>query len=323
MQQITADQLFTGGNQGRYYQFNSLVNSDTDPTVDAYPGMTSLIQDRGNSTSSDLNTLSLGIKTFSLYSSIGSFSAGQLIRAKSYSTVSGYMLGEITSAYSETGIWHLVVNVYEFHGSGNSSQWFISFQLNNGYSVIQNPNSPHVAKLLVADASDKNNPFCEFNVPYAINYNTVITSNTPTHYAGYYTTQWKWQTFIQEDFGDLHEPWLGTTVTVRVKIAKTTTTLAGSVVEYSFRDYNHTFTLADFDIYGAGFTPGNTYPDIPTPSTCTNESEDYIDNFVSTFETYKNSDGVITSINNVIYSFAVNSYVVNVSPGSFFEPPTP
>jgi hypothetical protein len=328
MIQITPEVLFQGA---RYFNFTSLVNAPNGfypnvPTSE-YPGMVEYTPDTTRGVSSDSNTLEIGTKTFSYYGA-PTLVAGNLVRIESYSSVVGYMLGRVTSFYSSVGVSHAVVDVYEVHGSGTSLQWYITLQLNRGYNVEQNPNTPHLAKLKVADYYNRE-ATAAFNVPYDITTNAVITSDTPTHQAGYTTTYWGWSTYITEDYGDLHEPWLGTTVTVRIKIKKETVTYIGSgefttVTEYSFRDYNHTFTLSDFDPYSGGFTPGQTLPDNPTPSRCENYSDGPIDNFVSTYDqTFNGTTGELLTSVTVTYTFDVQSYVVDVQPGSFFEPPTP
>jgi hypothetical protein len=332
MQQITTRQLFDGAKFYGFYGYSTYVDTtDTDP----YPGMT-FYQGSFNVSASGSNTLGIGSKSFDYITSSPLLTVGQLIKIKSTSTiVSGYMLGVVTSASIDgAGITHINVDTYEFYGNGVSTQWNIILQLDIGANAVQNPNAPHIAKLVVADAQ-LNTPstyLASVLIPSEINNTETITSNTPTHYAGYTFTKWKKQIVIFEDFSDLHKPWLGTTVTIRVKIAKTTTTLAGSTVDYEFRDYDHTFTGDNFSTMAAGFQPGQTYPNYPTQSRCTTYSADYIDNFTSTFEYYYNSDGDIISETLVTYSFPDDgnpdnpqpwSYVKDVSPGSFFEPPTP
>jgi len=333
MEQITSRQLFDGV---RFYEFSGystyVDTTDTDP----YPGMTFYIGSL-SATASGTNTLGIGSKSFDYITSSPLVTVGQLIKIESTSLyVHGYMLGAVTSAYIDgAGITHINVDTYEFHGEGVSTQWNITLQiLNGGANAVQNPNAPHVAKLVVADAQlyAPSTYVAQVLIPSQIDNTETITSNTPTHYAGYTFTKWKKQINVLEDFSDLHKPWLGTTVTIRLKIAKTTTTLAGSTVVYEFRDYNHTFTESNFSTSAGGFTPGQTYPNYPTQSRCTTYSDDYIDNFTSTFDYVYNSDGEIISQTLVSYSFPEDgnpdnpqpwSYVKDVSPGSFFEPPTP
>jgi hypothetical protein len=323
MLKISPETLFQGA---RYFNFNSLVNAPNGfypnvPTSE-YPGMVEYALDTTKGNSSDSNTLDIGTKNFSYYGA-PVFVSGDAVRIDSTSdTVHGYMLGIVTSYSSGEGISHITVDVYRVYGTGTSLQWQVSLQLNRGYNVVQNPNSPHLAKLKVADYYNRE-ASAAFNVPYDITTNTVITSDTPSHKAGYTTTYWGWSTYITEDYGDLHEPWLGTTVTVRVKIKKSTTTYIDgeytTVDEYSFRDYNHTFTLSDFDPYSPWFIPG-------APSSCENFSDAPIDNFVSTYDQTYNvsvSPPVLLTSVTVTYTFDVQSYVIDVSPGSFFEPPTP
>lgn len=327
MLKIPPSTLFSGV---KYFYFTSLVNAPfgaypSTPTS-PFPGMIGYGADPFIANSSDSNSLDIGSKSFSYAGASPSLAAGNLVKIQSYSSVSGYMLGSVTSYTFSGGISSINVDVYEVHGTGTSSQWHIQMQLNNGEgnvnNVFQNPNSPHLAKLRVADVNDYD-AYASFNVPANLNSTTVITSDTPTHFASYTTTKWGWRTFIIEDFGDLHEPWVGTTLTVRVKIRKDTETLDGITTEYSFRDYNHTFTYADFDIYSAYFVPGDTYPATPTPSSCENYSDGDIDEFTSTVDIVRNSEGTVISLNNVTYTFDTESYVINVTPGSFFEPPTP
>ena len=333
MNQITSRKLFNGA---RFYSFSGYSNYVDHTDTNPYPGMI-FYQNSLNVSASGTNTLGIGSKSFDYITSSPLLTIGQLIKIESTSiNIPGYMLGAVSSAFIDSaGITHINVDTYEVYGKGISNNWNISLQLlNGGASVMQNPNSPHVAKLIVADAQlDAPSTYVALIlIPSEINNTNTITSNTPTHYAGYQFTKWKKQIVIWEDFSDLHEPWLGTTVTIRLKISKTTTTLAGSTVDYEFRDYNHTFTNSDFSTSAAGFQPGQTYPNYPTQSRCTTYSSDYIDNFTSTFDYVYNSDGEIINETTVSYNFVDDenpdnpqpwSYVKDVSPGSFFEPPTP
>jgi hypothetical protein len=308
-----------------YFQFNSLTEGTyTPPTLNPYPSMLGYALDTSPVVSESSNSLGVGSKTFT-YSGTHFFSVGDSIKITSTFGVSGEMLARVTAfSYDEpTSTGTLIADVYQFNRTGTSSNWKIIQQWGSTtndipLNVVQNPNSPHTAKLTVFDWETSGGS-AQFSVPNSLHSETTITIDTPTHYAGYTFTQWKWNTSIVEDNSDLHKPWLGTTVVVRVKIAKETITLSGTIVEFEFRDYTHTFTADDFNPSSPWFVAGSGH----SPSICENFSPDYIDNFTSTFDVVKDSDGTIISSTYVIYSFAEQSWIISVTPASFFEPPTP
>lgn len=308
-----------------YFQFQSLSEGTYDPpSLSPYPSMRSYLIDTSPVTSESSNSFGTGTKNFVYSGTNIRFSVGDLIKITSTFGDAGEMLGWV-SAFSydvPTSTATMSVDVYQFNGTGASSNWRIIQQWGSTtndlpLNVVQNPNSPATAKLTVFDWETSGGS-AQFFVPNEPHSETTITSDTPTHFAGYTFTQWKWGTYIVEDNSDLHKPWLGTTVVVRQKIMKETTTLAGTVVEYEFRDYTHTFTTDDFNPSNAGWVAGYGH----SPSTCTNKSADYIDNFTSTFDVVS-VDGVVVSSTYVIYSFVGGSYIIDVTPANFFEPPTP
>jgi hypothetical protein len=307
-----------------YFQFNSLTQGTYDPpSLSPYPSMTSYVLDTSPVDSESSNSFGTGTKYF-VYSGGSRFSVGDLIKITSTLGNSGEMLGWISSfSYDEpTNTGTIGVDIYQFNGTGSSSNWRIRQQWGSTtnalpLNVVQNPNSPATAKLTVFDW-EQSGGSAQLSVPNSLNSETTITIDTPTHFAGYTFTQWKWNTYIVEDNSDLHKPWLGTTVVVRVKIAKETTTLSGTTVEFEFRDYTHTFTADDFNAESEWFVAGVGH----LPSICQNFSPDYIDNFTSTFDTVRDSEGTVISINNVTYSFAEQSWIVSLTPANFFEPPT-
>jgi hypothetical protein len=308
-----------------FFQFNSLTEGTYDPpSLSPYPSMTTYALNITAVDSESSNSFGIGTKYF-VYSGGLLFSVGDLIKITSTFGDAGEMLGWISSfSYDEpTNTGTMDVDVYQFNGTGTSSNWRIVQQWGSTTNdiprnVVQNPNSPATAKLTVFDW-EQSGGFVQFSVPNSLQSETTITIDTPTHYAGYTFTQWKWNTYILEDNSDLHKPWLGTTVVVRVKIAKETTTLSGTTIEFEFRDYTHTFTADDFNPESEWFVAGIGH----SPSICQNFSETYIDNYTSTFDVIKNSEGTIISSTYVIYSFAEVSWIVSVTPPSFFEPPTP
>lgn len=312
-----------------FFQFNSMTEGTYDPpSLSPYPSMLGYYLDNSPVTSESSNSFGTGTKNF-VYSGTGiRFSVGDLIKITSLSGDSGEMLGWV-SAFSydvPTSTATMSVDVYQFNGTGASSNWRIRQQWGSTtndlpLNVVQNPNSPATAKLTVFDWETSGGS-ATFNVPNSFNSETTITSDTPTLFSGYTFTQWKWNTFIIEDNSDLHKPWLGTTVTVRVKISKVTETLSGSTEEFEFRDYTHTFTADDFDPESEFFTAGVGH----SPSICENFSETYIDNFTSTFYVVYEPDTnppVPISSTYVTYSFAQASWIVSVTPANFFQPPTP
>jgi hypothetical protein len=311
-----------------FFQFNSLTEGTYDPpSLSPYPSMQTYALDTSPVDSESSNSFGTGTKYF-VYSGGSRFSIGDLIKITSTLGNAGEMLGWISSfSYDEpTNTGTIGVDIYQFTGTGSSSNWRIKQQWGSTTNdiprnVVQNSNSPATAKLTVFDW-EQSGGSAQFSVPNSLHNDTTITSDTPTHYAGYTLTQWKWNTIIVEDNSDLHKPWLGTTVVVRVKIAKETTTLSGTTVEFEFRDYTHTFTADDFNPESEFFTPGVGH----SPSICENFSSNYIDNFTSTFDVIYEPDTnppVVISSTYVTYSFAEQSWIISLTPGSFFEPPTP
>jgi hypothetical protein len=311
-----------------YFQFNSLTQGTYDPpSLSPYPSMQIYVLDTSPFTSESSNSFGTGIKNFVFYGSAIPFSVGDLIKITSLGGDVGEMLGSVSAlSWDEpTSTTTMSVDVYQFNGTGASSNWRIRQQWGSTtnalpLNVVQNPNSPATAKLTVFDW-ETSGGFAQFSVPNSLNSVTTITSDTPTLFSGYTFTQWKWNTYIVEDNSDLHKPWLGTTVTVRVKISKVTTTLDGSTEEFEFRDYTHTFTAEDFDPDSEFFTPAVGH----SPSICENFSPDYIDNFTSTFYVVYEPDTnppVVISSTYVTYSFAEQSWITDISPASFFQPPT-
>lgn len=309
-----------------YFQFNSLTEGTyTPPSLSPYPSMKSYVLNTSPVVSETSNLLGIGSKTFIYTGTSIVFSVGDLITITAlYPTeISGTMLGNVTSFSYDvpTSTATMIVDVYQYTGTGTATQWRIKQQwgsTTNAFplNVVQNPNLPATAKLTVFDWETSGGS-AQFSVPNSLNSVTTITHDTPDRFAGYTVTQWKWNTYIVEDNSDLHKPWLGTTVTVRVKISKVTTTLSGSTEEFEFRDYTHTFTNDDFDPESEWFVAGSGH----SPSTCQNFSPDYIDNFTSTFDVLY-EDGIVVSLIYVTYSFAEQSWITDVTPASFFQPPT-
>ena len=309
-----------------YFKFTSVAEGPyTPPESSPYPSMRSYILNTSPVTSSTSNLIGTGSKTFFYSGTSIVFAVGDLIKITALFPfdISGNMLASVTSFSYDvpTSTATMGVDVYQFTGSGTATEWRITQQWGSTtnalpLNVVQNPNSPHTAKLTVFDW-DNSGGQAQFSVPSEINNVTTITSDTPTHFAGYTVTEWKWNTYIVEDNSDLHKPWLGTTVTVRVRIKKVTTTLSGSTEEFENRDYTHTFTADDFNPSSPYFTPGVGH----LPSTCNNFSATYIDSFTSTFDVVYDSEGSVISSTYVNYYFDEESRVIDLSPGNFFDPP--
>jgi hypothetical protein len=317
--------------RGGFGYFGFIQPTQT-PPQSGYPPFTEYFPNYSIGSSTSNNTIGNGFKTFEYASQEPKCSYGDLISITSTSiTVYGEMLGMVhTYSYNEgSGISTIVVEVYQSQGNGVTDEWDIRFQLNDGSNIVQNPDSPHTAKLSVYDGGGFASGSASFVVPYATKDETIQTENTPYVQAFETTTSWKWSTFIQEDMSDIHKPWLGTTISIRIKIKK-----VSIFVDYTFeppietrseefeeRDYTHTFTENDFNPDSEGFVAGEGH----SPSTCENSSEDYIDNFVSTIKSTYDGDapyGQLT-LEAVTYSFDGLYYITDISPASFFEPPTP
>ena len=316
-----------------FFNFQQPGPNPTTPTPPGYPPFTEYLPNYSIGSSTSNNTIGNGFKTFEYASQEPKCSYGDLISITSTSiTVYGEMLGMVhTYSYDEgSGISTIVVEVYQSQGNGVTNEWDIRFQLNDGSNIVQNPDSPHLAKLSVYDGNYSfANGIAEFVVPYAPHVETIQTENTPYVQAYETTTKWKWRTFIREDMSDIHKPWLGTTVSIRVKIKKISTfedertdpPINIETIEFEERDYTHTFTENDFNPESEGFIAGEGH----SPSTCENSSEDYIDNFVGTSVATYGGDAPygLETLTSVIYSFEGFYYITDISPPSFFEPPTP
>lgn len=281
-------------------------------------------------------SIGLGFKTFVYSGPEPKCSNGDLIKINSLSeTIYGEMSAMVhTYSYDdESGIATIVVEVYysdmKVVTIPFENKWIIAFQLNDGSNIVQNPNSPYLAKLSVWENS--NFPCgAGFFMPHQMTQTqNVITSDTPYLYAGYQVLEWKKRINITEDMSDIHQPWLGTKLKLRLKFRKTTYVEVDErpdpnpTVEYSYRDYEHTFSSFDFDPMSSGFVAGIGH----SPSRCETVSS-YIDSYTNTFSIVRDP----TRINPQVATYVINEFVfgglveeeigiIEITPPSFFEPP--
>lgn len=311
---------------------------------ETWPGIESYGPDIFINTSSNSNTLGLGIKSFSYLGQQPIIEAGDAIRIDSYSLrVKGYMLGVVTSYFYSPGpnISTISVDVYQFGGEGVSTQWEIRQQLYGGINIVQTPGTPYLAKLSVWDYQIQNGGTAEFGFPQESVDETVKTVDTNAQQAFYIRTKYKGKVTIVEDMTDLHKPWLNTSVTATAVLDTTTTVTTWTypenpqypptITETRTTEsenilHSYTFTDSDFSPDSPGWQPADL--GYHGPSRCENYTPDFIGEYISTYVTnyaviYPAIDpNAWYPINQTTVLKDLNdSKLTNVSPAGFFTPP--
>ena len=299
-------------------------------------------------------SIGLGFKTFQYEGEEPVCSYGDLISITpnfDNATVEGEMRGMVQTYSFEGGISTIVVEVYYSDMRALTvpfeNKWSIRFQLNNGSNIVQNPDSPYLSKLSVYDGGSFANGYAEFfpdNGSYT--QTQVVIVDTPTHFIRIIKYFSKGTIIVREDMSDIHQPWLGTTVTVnlpRIKSTIETTFVWGDyyyngptiettqVDEPISKEYSHTFTTFDFDPASPDFYPA---PEgLHYPSKQVSQTPDY----VSEWEWYHEERWEYKSFIDTGPATYVQTYVKDitdsrgsssppltiktVTPPSFFDPP--
>ena len=302
-------------------------------------------------TSTSTNTIGNGFKTFEYSTQEPVLSYGDLIEIVSTSpTVFGEMLGMVhTYSYNPTtGISSIYVEIYQSKGSGFTNQWSIKFQINNGSNIVQNPDSPYLSKLSVWDGYPVTSGLAQFFIPSRtdIEYETIVDTDEEQYIK---SKTYFWGTIsITEDMGDIHQPYLGTQITISFPLVKTTKVknwaytqnpsnplqpiiviTETTTTENDTREYSHTFTTFDFDPASPDFQPATGH----SPSSQVSETPAYVDYVDGSYQMIRihwefpvdppfyqwlPSQETIVSY-DVGNTFA---YVKTVTPANFFQPPT-
>ena len=297
-------------------------------------------------------SIGLGFKTLQYEGEEPICSYGDLISITpnfENATVEGEMRGMVQTYSFEGGVSTIVVEVYYSDMRALTipyeNKWSIRFQLNDGSNIVQNPDSLYIAKLSVYDGGSFANGYAEF-IPTSTYYPTTeIIVNTPFLLIEIVKNYFKGQVNVQEDMSDIHKPWLGTTVSVARETEKVTiesdliwgdyynggtgfTRETTETREPISTTYSHTFTSFDFDSASPDFNPAPEGSH--SPSRQSSLTPDYVGFFTITYETrseYKtfiDAGVVLVTVFESVIDEGVNLKlrITDVTPPSFFEPPT-
>lgn len=299
-------------------------------------------------------SIGLGFKTFSYNSEEPKLFYGDLVLITPYfgnETVEGEMRGMLhTRSYNPTtGVSTIVVEVYYSDMRVLTipfiNSWKIAFQLNDGSNIVQNPDSPYLAKLSVWDGHPVTNGFARLFVPGRVNLEqeTIIDTPEETFTESIYTLYGNVQ--IREDMSDIHKPWLGTTQISTCVFKKRTRTQTWTydpddwyappvyVETITFddepREYSHKFTTFDFDPMSPDFQPAPEGEHSPSFQ----NTEKIVDTFEGYFQTLyiqrevppelQPPEFVWTKVfeQGVTWNLEGSQRITDVTPPSFFEPP--